>query len=175
MTMSSCKVETVVTFLTSMISPTWLSALLIVIFLSACAFLHGNIQLLKPSAAIQHLALTIDQAMAIFHAHTSVLGTCNCKLLLLKHKLNILSRELRQADDMFSWSNRRTWLRYISSLKKIWNDTHDHQRAVDALWKEMQEAVFAVEEENSRVEAEIAQTRGNIAVFNLPYQAPAAA
>ncbi len=65
-----------------MISPTWLSALLIVIFLSAGVFLHGSIQLLKPSAAIQNLALTIDQAMTIFHAHTSVLETFNCKLLL---------------------------------------------------------------------------------------------
>ncbi len=61
--------------------------------------------------------------------------SCQCRL---KHKLNILSRKLRQADDMFWWSNRRTWLRYIPSLKKIWNDTRDHQRAVDALWKEMQ-------------------------------------
>ncbi|SJL16083.1 uncharacterized protein ARMOST_19599 [Armillaria ostoyae] len=176
MSSSGCKVETVITFLASMIiSPAWLSTLLVVVFLSGSAFLHASIPLLKPSTAIQHLATTVDEAMTVFHVHTSVLGRFSCKLLLLKYKSNTLSRELRQADNMFSWSDRHTWLRYILRLKKIWNDTRDHQRAVDALRKHMQDVIFAVEEERSRAEAEIAQNRENVTVFNMPYQVPAAA
>ncbi|PBK66739.1 hypothetical protein ARMSODRAFT_959886 [Armillaria solidipes] len=79
--MSSCKVETVVTYLASMISPAWLSTLLVVVFLSGSAFLHASFPLLKPSTAIQHLATTIDQAMTVLHSHTSVLGTFRCRLL----------------------------------------------------------------------------------------------
>ncbi|PBK66746.1 hypothetical protein ARMSODRAFT_977310 [Armillaria solidipes] len=173
--MSSCKVETVIALLASMISPAWLSTLLVVIFLSGGAFLHGSILLLKPSTAIQHLTTTIDQAMTVFHAHTNVLGTFRCRLLLLRCELLALSRRLRQADDVFLWSDRRTWLRYISRLKKIWNDTRDNQRAVDALRKHMQDVIFAVEEERSRAEAEIAHNRENVVVFNIPYQVPAAA
>ncbi|KAK0431993.1 hypothetical protein EV421DRAFT_1742702 [Armillaria borealis] len=171
--MSSCKVEIVIALLASMISPAWLSTLLVVIFLSGGAFLHGSILLLKPSTAIHHLATTIDQAMTVFHAHTNVLGTFRCRLLLCE--LLALSRRLRQADDAFLWSDRRTWLRYISRLKKIWNDTRDNQRAVDALRKHMRDVIFAVEEERSRAEAEIAHNRENIAVFNVPYQVAAAA
>ncbi|KAK0184963.1 hypothetical protein F5146DRAFT_1072833 [Armillaria mellea] len=170
MSSSGCKVETVVTFLTSMIPPAWLCTLIVIVFLSGRAFLHASVPPLKPSTAIEHLTITIDEAIAIFHAHTSVLGTFGCRLLSLKHKSNILSRELRQANDMFLWSDRHTWLRYISRLKKIWNDTCDHQRVIDVLRKDMQDVIFAVEEERSRAEAEIAQSRENIAVFNTPYQ-----
>ncbi|KAK0238289.1 hypothetical protein EDD85DRAFT_950510 [Armillaria nabsnona] len=136
--MSSCKVETVIAVLASMISPAWLSTLLVIIFLSGGAFLHGSILLLKPNTAVQHLAATVDEAMAVFHVHTSVLGTFRCRLLLLRCELLALSRRLRQADDAFLWSDKRTWLRYISRLKKIWNDIREHQHAVDALRKHMQ-------------------------------------
>ncbi|KAK0207365.1 hypothetical protein IW262DRAFT_1420502 [Armillaria fumosa] len=172
---SSCKVETVTTFLTSMISPAWLSTLLVVALLSGRVFLRASIPLLTPSTAVQRLTTTIDEAMTIFRAHTSVLGTFSCRLLLLRCESLALSRQLRQADDAFSWSDQNTWLKYISRLKKIWNDTHVHQRTIDALQKCMRDVILAVEEERSRAEAEIAQNRENVAVFNMPYQVPTAA
>ncbi|PBK91908.1 hypothetical protein ARMGADRAFT_1081316 [Armillaria gallica] len=173
--MSSCELETVITFLTSMISPAWLSTLLVVAFFSGSAFLHSSFPLLKPSTAIKHLATTVDEAMAVFHIHTSVLGTFSCRLLSLRCESLALSRQLRQADDAFSWSDKNTWLRYISRLKKIWHDARVHQRTIDALQKCMQDVILAVEEERSRAEAEIARNRENVAVFSMPYQVPAAA
>ncbi len=39
---------------------------------------------------------------------------------------------------MLLWSDIHTWVKYISRLKEIWNDTREHQRTVDALQKCMQ-------------------------------------
>ncbi len=56
----------------------------------------------------------------------------------LKCKSLILSRELRQADSALLWSDRHTWLRYLSRLKKIWNEAREHQRTIDVLQRCMQ-------------------------------------
>ncbi|KAK0457259.1 uncharacterized protein EV420DRAFT_1549702 [Desarmillaria tabescens] len=136
-TMSSCKAETVVTFLSTMISPAWLSTLLVVVFLSGGAFLRISIPPLSPSTAVRHLAASIDKEITFFDTHAGELGTFNGKLRSLRYKSLALSRELRQADDAFSWIDKDTWLRYIFRLKKIWNNTRDHQRALDALGKRM--------------------------------------
>ncbi|KAK0442669.1 hypothetical protein EV421DRAFT_1736183 [Armillaria borealis] len=149
-------------------SPLWVSTLLFVVFLYGSAFLHIKVPPLRPGTAIQQLATSIDEEIIIFDAHARELGTFNSKLRSLKCKSLILSRELRQADDALVWFDRHTWLRYISKLKRIWNDAPDHQRTIDALKKCMQDVIFAVEEERSRSEAGIAQMRESAIVFNTP-------
>ncbi|KAK0457253.1 uncharacterized protein EV420DRAFT_1549670 [Desarmillaria tabescens] len=161
--MPPSKLETVFTYLDSMISPAWLSTLLLVVFLSQSAFPRISIPPLKPSTAVQHLATSINEATSFFNAHTRELGTFNIKLLLLGRKSQALSRELCEANKALLWFDRSTWLRYIFRMKKIWNDTRDHQRKVDALRKCMQNTIFTIEEERLRVEAEIAQIRESAA------------
>ncbi|PBK66730.1 hypothetical protein ARMSODRAFT_1021164 [Armillaria solidipes] len=129
--------------------------------------LHIHIPPLKPSTAVQHLALSIDEEITVFDAHARELGTFNSQLLLLKCESLVLSRELHQAEDALLLSDMRTWLRYISRLKKIWNDTRDHQRTVDILRKHMQDVISAMEEERSRAEAEIARHRERIPALNM--------
>ncbi|KAK0216616.1 hypothetical protein EDD85DRAFT_995366 [Armillaria nabsnona] len=176
--MSSRKVETVVTYLASMRSPVWVSTLLFVVFLYGSAFLHIKVPPLRPGTAVRQLATSIDEEILIFDAHARELGTFNSKLRSLKCKSLILSRELRQADDALLWSDRHTWLRYLSRLKKIWNEAREYHRTVDALQRCMQDVIFAAEEERSRAEAEIAQMRESAIVFNVSrwsYQDPVAA
>ncbi|SJL16063.1 uncharacterized protein ARMOST_19579 [Armillaria ostoyae] len=146
--MPSSKVETIVTYLASMISPMFPP--------------------LRPGTAARHLATSIDKEIAVFDVHARELGTFNSQLRSLKCKSLILSRELRQADDALLWSDRHTWLRYLSRLKKIWNEARNLQRTVDVLQRCMQDVIFAVEEERSRSEAEIAQMRESAIVFDTP-------
>ncbi len=80
--MTSCKSETVVTNISSMISPAWLSTLFLVLYLSGHAFLHIHIPPLKPSTAVQYLAFSIKEENTVFDAHTRELGTFNSQLLL---------------------------------------------------------------------------------------------
>ncbi|PBK91920.1 hypothetical protein ARMGADRAFT_1031383 [Armillaria gallica] len=149
-----------------MILPAWLSTLL-VLYLSGRAFLHIHIPSLKPSTAVQHLALSIKEEITVFDAHTRELGIFNSQLLLLKCKSLALYRELRQADSMLLWSDMYTWLKYISRLKKIWNDTREHQRTVDASRKCMQDVISAVEEEMLRAEVGISQHMERIPALNM--------
>ncbi|PBK91921.1 hypothetical protein ARMGADRAFT_1063870 [Armillaria gallica] len=166
--MPSGKFETVVTYLASTRAPVWVSTLLLMVFLCGSVFLHIKIPPLRPGTAVRQLATSIDEEIIIIDTHARELCTFNSKLRSLKCKSLILSRELRQADDALVWSDRHTWLKYISRLRKIWNDARDHQRTIDALKKCMQDVLFAVEEVRSRAEVEIAQMRESAVVFDTP-------
>ncbi|KAK0488411.1 hypothetical protein IW261DRAFT_1588791 [Armillaria novae-zelandiae] len=168
--MTSCKSETVVTNISSLISPAWLSTLILVLYFSGRAFLRIHIPPLKPSTAVQHLLLSIKEEITVFDAHPRELGTFNSQLLLLKFRSLVLSRELRQAEDALLWSDMHTWFRCISRLKKVWINTRDHQRTVDGFRKRMkylQDAISAMEEERSRAEVEIAQHRESLPALNM--------
>ncbi|KAK0488410.1 hypothetical protein IW261DRAFT_1413951 [Armillaria novae-zelandiae] len=149
-------------------SPVWVSTLLFMVFLYGSALPHIKIPPLRPGSAVRQLATSIDEEIIMLDVHARELGIFNSKLRSLKCKSLTLSRELRQADDAFMWSDRHTWFRYISRLKRIWHDARDHQRAIDALKKCMQDVIFAVEEERSCAEAEIARRRESAAVFDTP-------
>ncbi|SJL17475.1 uncharacterized protein ARMOST_21026 [Armillaria ostoyae] len=122
-----------------MVSPAWLSTLLVFLVPSHVA-LHLNISRWKPSTAVRDFTTTVDEAMSILDDHKLLFRRSKFKAELLKFKLRslTLSQELRVADRAFSWWNCRSWLKYISMMKKVFEGAREGQRGVDAVRGDME-------------------------------------
>ncbi|KAK0184962.1 hypothetical protein F5146DRAFT_1144609 [Armillaria mellea] len=178
--MDSCKSDTILYLLTSMISPTWVSTLLVVL-LPGHISLHFNMSPWMPSTAVRDFTKTIDEAMVIFDNHKYVLRRYEFprKLRLLRLKSHTLYQTLRVADRKFSWFDCPPWLRYILTMKNILKEAREGQREVKMLKRDMEDIILADEGEALRFEVESTQDPANSgaevsAVFRVsasPYQA----
>ncbi|KAK0441777.1 uncharacterized protein EV420DRAFT_1579462 [Desarmillaria tabescens] len=146
---TTCKSDMIANLLTATISPAWLSALLVILLRIALQF---NLSFWKPSTAVRDFITTVSEGMAMFDSHKGVLGGMeferklleyNCigsaprKRMLIscyrfKRSSDTLCYKLRVADRAFSWWNYRTWLNYISTIKKIFEDARKGQREAEA-------------------------------------------
>ncbi|KAK0475336.1 hypothetical protein EDD18DRAFT_1116079 [Armillaria luteobubalina] len=142
--MDSCKSDTILYLFTLMISPAWVSTLLVVLFPSHIP-LHLNMSPLKPSTAVRDFATTLDEAMLIFDDHK------------LKLKSHTLYQALRVADRIFSWSDYPSWLRDIYMMKNILKDVLEGQREAKILQRDMEDIILADEAETLRLEVQITQ------------------
>ncbi|KAK0497572.1 hypothetical protein EDD18DRAFT_1384764 [Armillaria luteobubalina] len=157
--MDSCKSDTILYLLTLMISPAWVSTLLVVLLLNQIP-LHLNMSPWKPSTAVRDFATTLDEAMLIFDDHKYMLRRSGfqrklrlygfplripvecmpiCLIMCrLKLKSHTLYQALRVADRTFSWSDYPSWLRYISMMKNILKDAREGQREAKILKRDME-------------------------------------
>ncbi|PBK66737.1 hypothetical protein ARMSODRAFT_1005848, partial [Armillaria solidipes] len=173
--MASCKSDIILYLITSMISPAWVSTLLVALLPSHIS-LHFNVSPWKPSTAVRDFATTVDEAMVIFDNHKYVLRRSGfqrklrlygfprsrpvertliiCRLRLKSHTLY---RTLRVADRTFSWLDCPSWFRYISMMKTILKDAREGQREAKTLKRDMEDIILADEGETLRLEVEITQ------------------
>ncbi|KAK0488416.1 hypothetical protein IW261DRAFT_1556872 [Armillaria novae-zelandiae] len=177
--MDSCKSDTILYLLTSMISPAWVSTLLVVLLPSQIP-LHINMSPWKPNTAVRDFATTLDEAMFIFDDHKYMLRRSGFqrKLRLLKLKSHTLCQALRVADRTFSWSDYSSWLRYISMTKHVLKNAREGQREAKALKRDIEDIILADEAETLRVEVDITQHPADsgvevaavLSASALPYQ-----
>ncbi|KAK0220652.1 hypothetical protein IW262DRAFT_1297702 [Armillaria fumosa] len=141
-----------------MISPAWVSTLLVVLLPSQIP-LHLNMSPWKPSTAVRDFATALDEAMLIFDDHIYVLRRSGFqrKLRLLKLKSHTLYQALCVADRTFSWSDYHSWLRYISMIKNVLKVALEGQRETKTLKRDMEDIILADEAETLRLEVEITQ------------------
>ncbi|PBK91910.1 hypothetical protein ARMGADRAFT_1166081 [Armillaria gallica] len=154
--MDSCKSDIILHLLASMISPAWVSTLLVILLPSHIS-LHFNTSPWKPSTAVRDFATIVDEAMVIFDSHKYVLRRSGFqrRLQLLRLESHTLYQTLRVADRTLSWSDRPSWLRYISMMKNILKDALEGQREVKVLKRDMEDIILADEGETLRLEVEI--------------------
>ncbi len=154
--MDSCKSDIILYLLTSMISPAWLSTLLVILLPSHIS-LDFNTSPWKPSTAVQDFATTVNEAVVIFDNHKYMFRRSGfqrrlrlygfprsrpveCMLIICRLTLesHTLYQTLRVADRTFSWSNCPSWLTYISMMKNILKDAREGQREVKTLKRDME-------------------------------------
>ncbi len=154
--MDSCKSDIILYLLTSMISPAWVSTLLVILLPNHIS-LDFNTSPWKPSTAVRDFATTVEEAMVIFDSHKYVLRrsgfqrrlqlysfSCSraveCTLIIcrLRLKSHTLYQVLRVADRTFSWLDCPPWFKYISMMKNILKDAREGKREVKTLKRDME-------------------------------------
>ncbi|KAK0474259.1 hypothetical protein IW261DRAFT_1423130 [Armillaria novae-zelandiae] len=102
----------------------------------------------KPGAMVKTLSKTVEETHFHYVGHKDILDESACfedKINRLRvEAFKLQERRLEVHGDIMSWTDRRSWRRYIGETKAIWVKARQHQREIVELKKELKGATAGI-------------------------------
>ncbi|KAK0201578.1 hypothetical protein DFS33DRAFT_999240 [Desarmillaria ectypa] len=119
-------------------------AIIFCIFAALRLALYPRLPPLTPRTVVQHLTETVDKTLSLYDGHSRTLGDLGfcCKMRMFNMKSRALSRKLQNAEHALCWMNHLSWIPYMSNMHQIWKEARRYQHQVDALKKDIEDAIF---------------------------------
>ncbi|PBK64083.1 hypothetical protein ARMSODRAFT_979458 [Armillaria solidipes] len=114
---------------------------LILVFLPCYFFLYPLLPAVKPSSALEKLKKSLKDATHLYTSHIRAMDdpvAFHIAVEEIELSTAGLTRVYLNACHRLSWTDRRSWARYLSDAKHVWLKAREYQREIDSLKKRLE-------------------------------------